>query len=102
MFKLNFLFKNILAKMVVTSELFYAKFSETFPNKKTLGEEKIDEIKEFLIDQSNENPETRKINAVQRNWLSRYYLRQIGETFYVFHSSNDRRMVSFFKLSQLF
>jgi hypothetical protein len=86
-------------EMTVSSEQFYQAFRERFPTKQTLVLAKIEEIKAFLLNfnQSQENEPTEKSKLekmTHNNWLSRYYLKQIGETFYVFYASNNRRMVS--------
>jgi DNA repair photolyase len=87
-------------EMTVSSEQFYQAFRERFPTKQTLVLAKIEEIKAFLLNfnQSQENEPTEKSKLekmTHNNWLSRYYLKEIGETFYVFYASNNRRMVSF-------
>jgi DNA repair photolyase len=86
-------------EMTVSSEQFYQAFRERFPTKQTLVLAKIEEIKAFLLNfnQSQENEPTEKSKLekmTHNNWLSRYYLKEIGETFYVFYASNNRRMVS--------
>lgn len=96
---LNFFKFPFLVTMAVSSEQFYQAFRERFPTKQTLVLAKIEEIKAFLLNfnQSQENEPTEKSKLekmTHNNWLSRYYLKEIGETFYVFYASNNRRMVS--------
>ena len=93
------LLNSFLVTMAVSSGQFYQAFRERFPTKQTLVLAKIEEIKAFLLNfnQSQENEPTEKSKLekmTHNNWLSRYYLKEIGETFYVFYASNNRRMVS--------